>query len=51
MLARQSAQVVHPLEDNEPAHAGRCKHIAIEARQSAGPEAIVQKMVAANALV
>src|SRR5579863_4373696 len=50
-IARQAAEVVYTFEDNNPAHARRREHIAIEACQSAWAEAIVQQVVASNTLV
>ena len=50
-VARQSAQVVHALEDDHPAHAGRRQHVAIEPRQHIRPQPIREQMIAADSLV
>ena len=51
MQARKAAEVVDGLEDNEPANAGRGEHIAIEAGERVGAQAVDEKMIAADAVI
>ena len=48
---RQSAEIVHPFEDNQITHPSLREHVTIKARERIGPQAIGQKMVAAIAMI
>jgi len=50
-IARQATQVVNALKDDEPTHAGRGKHVAVEARKCVWTQAIGEEMISANSLV
>jgi len=50
-VSRQTAQIVDAFKDDEPAHAGRSEHIAIEARECVRTQAIGEEMISADSLV
>ena len=49
--AREATEVVDGFEDDEPADAGLRDHVAIEASERVGAEAVGEEVVAADALV
>ena len=49
--AREAAEVVDAFEDDEPADSGWREHVAIEAGEHVGAEAVGEQVVAADALI
>ena len=47
----QAAEIVDAFEDNDPSHASRRQHIAIEASEGGWSQAVGQKVVAADTLI
>ena len=50
-ISRKSAKIVHTLENDQPSDTCWRQHVAIEARQSVGTEAIGQQLVSTDALI
>jgi len=50
-VACESAEIVDGFEDDEPANSRGRQDVAIKASESAGTEAVDEKVIAANALV
>jgi len=50
-VAGETAEVVDAFKDDEPADAGGCEDVAIEAGKNVGTESVCEKVIAANGLV